>query len=199
MYAADTPLSPENMQNQENITELLHQLSNGDAVVIDGLLPFVYDDLKKLAAGYLRRERGDHTLQPTALVHEAYLRLIRQRRVSWQNRAHFFGVASRLMRRILVDHARFHNAERRGREFERQQLDENFDKSLEPNTQLLRLDEALRDLAKIDPQKARLVELRYFGGLDFEEAAEILGVSIATAKRHWRIAKAFLYGQLYNE
>ena len=184
---------------QDNVTELLLELSNGKENVIDELLPVVYEELKKLAAGYLRRERVEHTLQPTALVHEAYLKLIDQTRVSWQNRAHFFGIAAQLMRRILIDHARLHNAGKRGRDFEKFQLNEEIDKAAELGTDILRLDEALKDLAKLDPQKARLVELRYFGGLTFEEAAEVLGVSVITAKRHWRVARAMLYGQLSNE
>jgi RNA polymerase sigma factor (TIGR02999 family) len=187
------------MPEQENVTQLLIELSNGNAVAADALLPVVYDELKKLAAGYMRRERVDHTLQPTALVHEAYLRLIDQTRVSWQNRAHFFAVAAQLMRRILVDHARSYNADKRGGEFEKLQLDENIDKAVELGGELIRLDDALRDLAKVDPENARLVELRYFGGLTFEEAAEVLGISVITAKRHWRIARAFLYGQLNRD
>ena len=184
------------MPNQENITQLLIELSKGNHSTLDDLLPLVYDELKKMAAGYLRRERVDHTLQPTALVHEAYLKLIDQTRVSWQNRAHFFGVAANIMRRILVDYARLHNAEKRGFEFQKLQLNEEIDKADEVSGEVLRLDEALRDFAKIDPEKARLVELRYFGGLTFEEAAEVLGVSLATVKRHWRVARAYLQSHL---
>ncbi len=187
------------MEKKDNITQLLIELSDGNASVVDELLPVVYDELKKLAAGYLRRERVDHTLQPTALVHEAYLKLIDQTRVSWQNRAHFFGIAAQLMRRILIDHAKHHNAAKRGGEVEKFQLNEDIDKAAELSTDLIRLDEALKDLAKIDPQKARLVELRYFGGLTFEEAAEVLRISTITAKRHWRVARAMLYGQLSGE
>lgn len=187
------------MPEQENVTQLLIELSSGNQAVAEALLPVVYDELKRLAAGYMRRERVDHTLQPTALVHEAYIRLIDQTRVSWQNRAHFFAVAAQLMRRILVDHARSYNADKRGGEFEKLQLDENIDKAVELGGELVRLDDALRDLAKVDPENARLVELRYFGGLTFEEAAEVLGISVITAKRHWRVARAFLYGQLNQE
>ena len=164
--------------------------------MVEELLPVVYDELKKLAANYLRRERIDHTLQPTALVHEAYLRLIEQTRATWQNRAHFFGVAATLMRRILVDHARQHRAEKRGVEFQKIALDENVDKAVELSSELVALDDALRELAKIDPENARLVELRYFGGLTFEETAEVMNVSVITVKRHWRVARAWLYGQL---
>lgn len=187
------------MQKGEDITGLLIELSGGNQTAVNELLPVVYQELKKLASGYLRRERSNHTLQPTALVHEAYLKLIDQTRVTWQNRAHFFGVAAQLMRRILLDHAKLHNAEKRGVEFEKLQLDENIDKAQELSLDLIRLDEALQELAKVDPPKAKLVELRYFGGLTFEEAAEVLGVSLITVKRHWRVARAFLYGQLQNE
>lgn len=186
------------MKNEENITQILLALSDGKPEAADELLPVVYDELKKLAASYMRKERADHTLQPTALVHEAYLKLIDQTRVSWQNRAHFFGVAAQLMRRILVDHARSHNAQKRGYEFQKLALNEEIDKADEISTEVLRLDEALRDFAKFDPEKARLVELRYFGGLTFEEAAEVLGVSLITVKRHWRVARAYLHEHLKN-
>ena len=184
------------MSQPEDVTRLLIELSNGNASVTEELLALVYDELRKLASGYMRRERVDHTLQPTALVHEAYLKLIDQTRVSWQNRAHFFGIAAQIMRRILVDHARIRNAGKRGNRHEMLQLDENIDKAVELGEELVALDDALRELAKVDPQNARLVELRYFGGLTFEEAAEVLGVSVDTAKRHWRAARAFLHGQL---
>ena len=184
------------MSNQENITGLLIEISNGSRTKIDDLLPLVYDEMKKMAAGYLRRERADHTLQPTALVHEAYIKLIDQTRVSWQNRAHFFGVAAQVMRRLLVDHARSHNAEKRFGGLEKLQLDENIDKAVEMSGEIIALDEALENLAKVDPPMAKLVELRYFGGLTFEEAAEVLGVSVITAKRHWKLARSWLYGQL---
>ena len=184
------------MNKEENITQILLELSDGKAAAADALLPVVYDELKRLAASYMRKERANHTLQPTALVHEAYLKLIDQTRVSWQNRAHFFGVAANIMRRILVDYARVHNAEKRGHEFQKLQLNEEIDKADEISTEVLRLDEALRDFARIDPDKARLVELRYFGGLTFEEAAEVLGVSLITVKRHWRVARAYLHNHL---
>jgi RNA polymerase sigma-70 factor, ECF subfamily len=184
------------MKKEENITRLLLELSDGKAASADALLPAVYDELKRLASGYMKRERRDHTLQPTALVHEAYLKLIDQTRVTWQNRAHFFGVAANIMRRILVDYARVHNAEKRGYDFQKLQLNEEIDKANEISTEVLRLDEALRDFARLDPAKARLVELRYFGGLTFEEAAEVLGVSLPTVKRHWRVARAYLHEHL---
>jgi RNA polymerase sigma-70 factor (ECF subfamily) len=184
------------MNKEENITQILLELSDGKAAAADALLPVVYDELKRLAASYMRKERANHTLQPTALVHEAYLKLIDQTRVSWQNRAHFFGVAANIMRRILVDYARVHNAEKRGHEFQKLQLNEEIDKADEISTEVLRLDEALQDFARLDPDKARLVELRYFGGLTFEEAAEVLGVSLITVKRHWRVARAYLHNHL---
>jgi len=180
----------------DNVTQLLIELSNGDSDVVDLLLPVIYDELRKLAANYLRRERPDHTLQPTALVHEAYLRLVDQTRVNWQNRAHFFGVAAQIMRRLLVDHARKHNAEKRGQDFQKLSLDENIDRAVERSAELIALDDALKALAAFDEQKARMVELRYFGGLSIEETADVLGVTPTTVKRHWRFAKAWLLAYL---
>lgn len=178
------------------VTKLLIDLSNGDRDAVDILLPVIYDELRKLAANYLRRERPDHTLQPTALVHEAYLRLVDQTRVNWQNRAHFFGVAAQIMRRLLVDHARKHNAEKRGQDFQKLSLDENIDRAVERSGDLIALDDALKALAAFDEPKARMVELRYFGGLSIEETADVLGVTPTTVKRHWRFAKAWLYGEM---
>ena len=188
-----------NDYTSENVTHLLVELSNGNHAVVDSLLPLIYDELRSLAANYLRRERRDHTLQPTALVHEAYLRLVDQTRVNWQNRAHFFGVAAQLMRRILVDHARAHNAEKRGHDFQMVSLDANIDKAAERSAELIALDDALKELAEIDEQKSRIVELRYFGGLSVEETAEVLGVTPVTIKRHWRMAKAWLHGRMKAE
>ncbi|MEK6281373.1 MAG: sigma-70 family RNA polymerase sigma factor [Acidobacteriota bacterium] len=185
-----------NQQVSENVTQLLIDLSNGDRNAVDVLLPVIYDELRKLAANYLRRERPDHTLQPTALVHEAYMRLVDQTRVNWQNRAHFFGVAAQIMRRLLVDHARRHNAEKRGQDFQKISLDENIDRAVERSTMLIALDDALQALAEFDEQKARVVELRYFGGLSIEETADVMGVTPTTIKRHWRFAKAWLHGEM---
>ncbi len=182
-----------------DVTRLLVQLTDGDRDVLNELLPLVYNELRQLAAKYLRREREGHTLQPTALVHEAYLRLIDQKQVRWQNRAHFFGIAAQMMRRILVDHARTHNAEKRGGEFQLLSLDENIDVSATPAADLVALDDALNRLAAIDEQKSRIVELRFFGGLSVEETAEVLGVSTPTIKRQWRMAKAWLYGQVQKQ
>jgi RNA polymerase sigma factor (TIGR02999 family) len=180
----------------QSITDLLRKFNGRDQAVADELLPLIYNELKKIAANYLRRERSDHTLQPTALVHEAYLKLIDITQVSWQNKAHFLGVAANQMRRILVDYARQHNAEKRGGEFHIMTLNEDIDKAIEQSTELIALDEALNELAKMDEVKARIVELRYFGGLTVEETAEVLGVAPITIKRHWRMTKAWLYGQL---
>jgi RNA polymerase sigma factor (TIGR02999 family) len=183
-------------QRTDNVTQLLIEVSKGDREAVDLLLPVIYDELRKLAANYLRRERPDHTLQPTALVHEAYLRLVDQTRANWQNRAHFFGVAAQIMRRLLVDHARKHNAEKRGQDFQKLSLDENVDRAVERGAELIALDDALKALAQFDEQKARVVELRYFGGLSIEETADVLGVAPTTIKRHWRFAKAWLYGEM---
>lgn len=190
-------------QGTEDITHLLIELSKGDRATVDRLLPLIYDELRRLAMSYLRRERPDHTLQATALVHEAYLRLIDQTRVNWQNRAHFMGIAAQLMRRLLVDYARKHNAEKRGADFQRLTLDESIDQAVERSEQIVArseqivaLDRALEALAAIDEPKARIVELRYFGGLTVEETAEVMGVTPITIKRHWRMAKAWLYGQM---
>lgn len=180
----------------DSVTQLLIELSNGDRTAVDLLLPVIYDELRKLAANYLRRERPDHTLQPTALVHEAYLRLVDQTRVNWQNRAHFFGVAAQIMRRLLVDHARKHRAEKRGQNFQKLSLDENVDRAVERSSELVALDDALQALAVFDSQKARMVELRYFGGLSIEETADVMGVAPTTIKRQWRFAKAWLHGEM---
>lgn len=181
----------------DSITEMLIELTEGNKDVVNHILPHIYDELRRLASSYLRKERSNHTLQPTALVHEAYMKLIDQNRVKWQNRAHFFGIAAQVMRRILMDHARKHQAEKRGGEFEKLPIEEEIlivsqDKSAE----LIALDEALDELAKIDPDKARIVELRYFGGLSIEETAEVMGVSVPTINRHWKMAKAWLYSQV---
>jgi RNA polymerase sigma factor (TIGR02999 family) len=184
---------------QHEVTRLLIRLTDGESAALESLLPLVYAELRRLAASYLRRERPGHTLQPTALVHEAYLRLIDQTQVQWQNRAHFFGVAAQMMRRILVDHARGQQAEKRGGDVTKLSLDENIDVSGERAADLVALDEALDRLAALDPQKSRVVELRFFGGLSVEEAAEVLGVSAPTVKRQWRMAKAWLYGQVQRQ
>ena len=180
---------------QEDVTRMLLAWSAGSPGAEERLFPLVYDELKRIARRHLRRERGEHTLQPTALVHEAYLRLIDQN-VSWQNRAHFFGVAAEMMRRILIDHARKHQAAKRGSGGIKISLDEAIDLTDERATELIALDDALKALADFDPQKSRIVELRFFGGLSIEETAEVLGIGTATVIRQWKMAKAWLYHEV---
>jgi RNA polymerase sigma-70 factor (ECF subfamily) len=182
------------------ITELLIAWSDGHREALDDLIPVVYGDLRRLAAGYMQREREGHPLQPTALVSEAYLRLVDQRRVKWRNRAHFFGVAAGMMRRILIDYARRRRAERRGRDWERVTLT-GLDIASDAPSQIdvLALHELLERLAVFDPQQAQIVELRYFGGLTIDEAAEVVGVSEATVAREWTIAKAWLRANLSGQ
>ena len=175
------------------VTQLLKDWSSGDSTALDRLIPIVYDELRAVATRYLRRERQDHTLQPTALVNEAYLRLIDQKQVQWQNRAHFVGVAAQMMRRILVDHARNHNRAKRGGGARKVSLDEAVALSGERAHELVELDEALAALARFDERKSRVVEMRYFGGLSVEETAEVLNVSEITVARDWKLAKAWLY------
>ena len=177
----------------QQVTQLLVEWSNGDQDALEQLTPLVYGELRRLAGRYLRKERSDHTLQPTALVHEAYIRLIDQHNVRWQNRAHFFGVAAQMIRRILVDHARGRHAAKRGAMAPKLSLDEAIALPDRKEFDLVALDDALNGLAKIDPQQARIVELRFFTGLTVEETAEVLGISPATVKRDWVTAKAWLY------
>ena len=181
------------------VTELLRRWNSGDREAMDRLMPIVYDELRRLAAGYLKGERPGHTLQPTALVHEAYLRLVRQDRVEWQNRAHFFGIAASMMRRVLVDHARRRQAEKRDAGGFRLtlQLGEAFEAARDP--ELIELDQALGRLERLDSDQARVVELRFFGGLTVEETAVVLGISTATVKREWRTAKAFLRREMASD
>ena len=159
-------------------------------------MPLVYDELRRLAERYLRHERPNHTLQATALVHEAYLRLVDQTQVEWQNRAHFFGVAANLMRQILVNHALSHQAAKRGGNAYKLSHNEAASVSKEPDVDLEALDDALNTLAAIDPQQSRIVELRFFGGLTIEETAQVLGISPATVKREWTVAKAWLHCEI---
>lgn len=181
---------------QADVTRLLVQLTKGDRAAVDQLMPLVYDELRRIAAAHLRRERPGHTLQSTALVHEAYLRLIDQRNVEWRNRAHFFGIASRMIRRILVDHARGHHAAKRGAGAPRLSLDEAIGVPGGRDLDLVALDDSLEALAKIDPEQSRLVELRYFGGLTIEETAEVMQISPATVSREWTAARAWLFREL---
>ena len=179
------------------VTRLLNNWQSGDKAALDDLMPLVYHELRKLASGYLRSERRDHTLQPTALIHEAYLRMVDQDLPEWQNRAHFYGVAARLMRQILVDHARTRGASKRGGEQPRVSLDDAppvF--THEDATSLLMLDEALQKLAALDERKSRVVEMRAFGGMSVEDTACALGVSEPTVKRDMRLAQAWLRREL---
>ncbi|MBX7063043.1 MAG: sigma-70 family RNA polymerase sigma factor [Pyrinomonadaceae bacterium] len=180
----------------QGVTGILVRLSDGDKDAVNDLLPLVYDELRRLAGNYLRQERSDHTLQPTALVNEAYLKMVDIDRISWQNKAHFVAVAANQMRRILVDHARRRNAFKRGGEFHILTLNDEIDKAADETTELIELDDALTELAKMDALKAQIVEMRYFGGLTMDEVAEVLGVSVITVKRHWKMTKAWLYGRL---
>lgn len=184
-------------EGQHHVTELLREWTEGRAAAMDELLPFIYHDLHRRAAAYLRHERLNHTLQPTALVHEAYLRLVEQDRVEWKSRGHFFAVAAQAMRRILVDHAKHRNREKRGGPVEDVRIDDGFDvAAMTANIDIEALDEALSRLAAIDPEQERLVELRYFAGLSLEDTAEAMDVSRATAAREWQVAKAWLYREL---
>ena len=178
--------------SQGDVTGLLVAWKNGSPEALDELIPIVYSELRKLARQQLRGERPDHSLQPTALTHEAFLRLFGTRQVGWQNRAHFFAVASQLMRRVLVEHARKRQTLKRGGMPTRVTLDE-ADTPVEPlDVDVVNLHEALTELEEVDPRQSRIVELRYFGGLNMEETAEVLSVSPATVKRDWRVAKLWL-------
>lgn len=185
---------------REQVTQVLIDWSHGDKHAADRLLPLIYDELRQIARGYLQRERADHTLQATGLVHEAYLRLVDQKTAaSWQSRAHFFGVAASVMRRILIDHARRHRAEKRGGQWAKVELEDALASTLPRSLDLLALDEALVRLAAADPRASQIVELRFFGGLTNEESAEVLDVSERTIKREWRRAKAWLHRELARD
>jgi RNA polymerase sigma factor (TIGR02999 family) len=186
-------------QTPQNVTRLLIGWSNGDKEALDQLVPLVYEELRRQAARYLRRERVGHTLQTTALIHEAYLRLIDQKNVHWQNRAHFFGIAAQLMRRILVDHARTRKRAKRGGSDVRVSFSEAMLQVRAQDLDIVALDEALQRLAEIDEQQSRIVELKFFSGLTVEETAEVLSLSPATVKRDWSVAKAWLHRELTGE
>lgn len=175
-----------------DVTGLLLDWGNGEKDALDSLLPLIYNELRRVAESYLRRDRPGHTLQATALVNEAFLRLIDQNQVNWQNRAHFFGAAANLMRQILIQHARANHAAKRGGERQKLYLDEAGDVAQSSDLDLVALDDALRDLETIAPRQCRIVELRYFGGLNIEETGEVLSISPATVKREWTMAKAWL-------
>jgi RNA polymerase sigma-70 factor (ECF subfamily) len=177
----------------EDISQLLVKWGSGDETVLEELIPLVYDELKRLANNYLRKERPGHTLQPTALVNEAYMRLAEQKRMKWQNRAQFYGIAAQLMRRILVDHAREKHAEKRGGAAQqRLSITSAGEVGTAPDLDVLALHEALEELATMDPQQARIVELKFFGGLSIEETAEVLSLGHATVERDWKMARAWL-------
>ena len=181
----------------EDVTALLARWSRGDSDALDALMPIIYAECRRIAARQLALERRDHSLDPTALVHELYLRLVDQRRASWENRAQFFGVAARLMRRVLVDHARARHAEKRGGDAVFVSLDAAADTPDDSHVaDVLAIDEALERLAAHDPEQVQIVELRYFAGLTVEETARVVGRSPRTVKREWRLAKAWLYQEL---
>lgn len=180
----------------QDVTHLLIQWSKGDSAALDALMPLVYEELRRLAHHYLSREKRGHTLSSTALVHEGYLRLVKQKDVTWQNRAHFFGVASAMMRRILVDHARRQGYAKRGGGALTLALDEAIAAPQQREVNLVALDDALDSLAKLDERQSRMVELRFFGGLSIQETSEVLGVSAPTVKREWASARAWLYREI---
>ena len=185
------------MQSNEGITRLLIDWGKGDQAALEKLMPLVYSELRRLASNYLRRERGEHTLQPTALVNEAYLKLVDQRNPKWQNRAHFFGISAQLMRRILVDHARQHQAAKRGGSGQQRISLTGAERlAKQSEVDLLALNEALDELAQMDPQQSRIVELKFFGGLSIEEIAEVMKIGHATVERDWKMARAWLRRQL---
>ncbi|MBS1797787.1 MAG: sigma-70 family RNA polymerase sigma factor [Acidobacteria bacterium] len=180
----------------EDVTKLLLDWSNGEKSAVDRLLPIVYNELRRVAANLIRNERDDHTLQPTALVHEAYLKLIGQEDVKWDSRVQFFAFSARVMRNILVDHARTRLREKRGGNLQKISLDELVSASGEKSKELVALDDALTELAKFDERKSRIIELRYFGGLSLEEIEKVLKISAATIRRDMRFAEAWLYKQM---
>ena len=186
------------IMSEGDVTQLLAEVREGNQASIDALFEKVYGELRRLAGDYFRRERPDHTMQPTALVHDAYVRLVGSDNVNWENRAHFFNVAAQVMRNIMVDHARKHKAEKRG-SGEKVSLDEVVSFSNERNIDLLALDDALNRLASLDPQQARIVEMRFFGGLKIEEVAAILSISETTVSREWLKAKLWLRSRLAPE
>jgi RNA polymerase sigma factor (TIGR02999 family) len=185
--------------SHNDVTDLLNDWGHGDQEALNKLMPLVYDELRRLASRYLRNERAGHTLQTTALVHEAYLKLVDQKNGTWENRVQFFAAAAQVMRHILVDYARSRRAFKRGGEYCRLSLDEAFISSQEKDPDLLTLHEALNSLGAIDTQQSRVVELRVFGGLTVEETAEALEISPRTVKREWSMAKAWLHKQMRNQ
>jgi RNA polymerase sigma-70 factor, ECF subfamily len=196
-FVVNSAANRDHAMQPEGITQLLIDWGKGDQAALEKLMPLVYSELRRLASNYLRRERAEHTLQPTALVNEAYLKLVDQRNAKWQNRAHFFGISAQLMRRILVDHARQHQAVKRGGSAQQRISITSAEKiAKQPEVDLLALNEALDELSKMDPQQGQIVELKFFGGLSIEEIAEVLGIGHATVERDWKMARAWLRRQL---
>lgn len=186
-----------NWMGEKPITQILSELKRGETAALDELLPLVYGELRRLAKSYLRNERSDHTLQPTALVHEAYIRLVGQKSIEWENRAHFFGVSARLMREILIEYARAKNRQKRGGAFKTIiALNDAVSFSNETQLDVVAIDEALSKLEKLDERQARIVEMKFFGGMTIEEIGEVSGISPATVKREWATAKLLLYKML---
>jgi RNA polymerase sigma factor (TIGR02999 family) len=185
--------------SQQNVTDLLGEWQSGDPTALDKLTPLVYDELRRIAHRYLKRERHGHTLQTTELVNEAYTRLIGNQKIDWQNRWHFFGVTAQVMRRILIDHARRRRYAKRGGDARQVSLEDTTLMSQQRAGELVALDEALVELAKLDLRKSRVVELRYFGGLSLEETAGVLQISLMTVRRDWRAAKAWLYKRVMSD
>ena len=192
------PAGPTPPPGTSEVTVLLRRWSDGDAAAVDALLPLVHAELQRLARSYMRRERGDHTLEPTALVHEAYLRLVDQRDVRWAGRGHFYAIAAQSMRRVLVDHARGRAAAKRGAAAERVTLSGVAVSPNQPDLDVLWLNAALDELARLDQRQAKIVELRYFAGLSVEEVAEVMSISPATVKREWSTARVWLAHHLLS-
>jgi RNA polymerase sigma-70 factor, ECF subfamily len=184
------------MSSPGDVTLLLKAMNRGDKAAADQLLPLVYSELHRLAKSYMSRERRDHTLQPTALINQAYLRIAQQENVEWQNHAHFIGFAANVMRRVLVDHAREHNAAMRGGGRVRVDLDEGIAVSKERSSEILLLEEALTRLETLNPRQAKVVEMRYFGGLSVEEVASVLGIAPRSVKRDWALARMWLFEEI---
>ena len=184
------------VRSPHEITQLLAEWSNGNQTALDKLYPLVYDELHRMANRYMKRERKDHTLQTTALINEAYVRLVEQKDVHWENRAHFFAISAQIMRRILIDHARRHAYAKRGGGAQKVSLDETAIVASGPASSILLLDEALNRLTQMDPRRGQVVELRYFGGLNNEEIAGVLKISENTVTRDWNMARAWLYQEL---
>jgi RNA polymerase sigma factor (TIGR02999 family) len=182
--------------SSDQVTQLLVRWRGGDREALDALMPIVYSELRRMAHNFLQRERSNHTLQSTALVHEAYVRLVGRKLPEWQNRAHFFGVAARLMRQILVEYARGHRADKRGGSACKVTLEESTLAPQPTDLDVIMLDDALQDLAKLDPQQSRIVELRFFAGLTIDDTSEVLGISPATVVREWTTARVWLHREI---